>query len=189
MLRSGSQDRHHYRAVFTVRTPVWSHFFVGFAPISQSSKQARTSCLRNHSGPEIIRHSVADDEGAEHAAPTQTHQSDALHNPHPSMIFQNRYQPTNQTASPALLQSNILSAGLSPIAQPYSAEICNYGPVYHPHNILHNYNAVYTNDKSMRPANFGRGMYGGYQGFYNNGNFRSATLTSAHQSGYDFAPR
>uniref|UniRef100_A0AAR5Q496 T-box domain-containing protein n=1 Tax=Dendroctonus ponderosae TaxID=77166 RepID=A0AAR5Q496_DENPD len=130
-----------------------------------------------------------DDEGAEHAAPTQTHQSDALHNPHPSMIFQNRYQPTNQTASPALLQSNILSAGLSPIAQPYSAEICNYGPVYHPHNILHNYNAVYTNDKSMRPANFGRGMYGGYQGFYNNGNFRSATLTSAHQSGYDFAPR
>ncbi|CAG9770877.1 unnamed protein product [Ceutorhynchus assimilis] len=125
-----------------------------------------------------------------HPTPAQQHQSDSLHNPHHSMIFQNRYQATNQATSPSLLQSNILSAGLNSITQPYSAEICNYGPVYHPHNILHNYNTVYSNDKGMRSPNFARGMYGGYQGFYaNNGNFRSATLTGTHQNGYDFTPR
>lgn len=140
----------------------------------------------------IIKLSIffSDEESSDHNTPSQAHQSDPLHNAHASMIFQNRYQATNQTATPSLLQSNILSAGLNPITQPYSAEICNYGPVYHPHNILHNYNTVYSNDKGMRSPNFGRGMYGGYQGFYtNNGNFRSATLTGAHQNGYDFTPR
>lgn len=135
---------------------------------------------------------VSDDESLEHNnTSTQAHhQSDALHNPHASMIFQNRYQTTNQTTASTLLQSNILSAGLNTIAQPYSAEICNYGPVYHPHNILHNYNTVYSNDKGMRSPNFSRGVYGGYQGFYsNNGSFRSATLTGTHQNSYDFTPR
>ncbi|XP_066261433.1 T-box transcription factor TBX10 [Euwallacea similis] len=137
--------------------------------------------------------STKDDETSEQLGTQGHHQSSAgepLHNTHTSMIFQSRYQATNQAPAPALLQPNILSAGLNTIAQPYSAEICNYGPVYHPHNILHNYNTVYSNDKGMRTPNFGRGMYGGYQGFYaNNGNFRSATLTGAHQNGYEFTPR
>ncbi|XP_030747539.1 T-box transcription factor TBX1-like [Sitophilus oryzae] len=131
-----------------------------------------------------------EEESNDHHSANQTLQPDSIHNNHHSMIFQNRYQPTNQNSTSSLLQSNILSAGLSPITQPYSAEICNYGPVYHPHNILHNYNTVYTNDKGMRSPNFGRGMYGSYQGFYgNNGNFRSTSLTGTHQNGYDFTPR
>ncbi|XP_076257138.1 T-box transcription factor 1 isoform X2 [Rhynchophorus ferrugineus] len=133
---------------------------------------------------------VKEDESNDHHGAGQNHQSDSLHNAHHSMIFQNRYQPTNQNSASTLLQSNILGAGLSSITQPYSAEMCNYGPVYHPHNILHNYNSVYSNDKSMRSSNFGRGMYGGYAGFYgNNGNFRSTSLTGSHQNGYDFSPR
>ncbi|KAF7270474.1 hypothetical protein GWI33_016560 [Rhynchophorus ferrugineus] len=133
---------------------------------------------------------VKEDETNDHHGAGQNHQSDSLHNAHHSMIFQNRYQPTNQNSASTLLQSNILGAGLSSITQPYSAEMCNYGPVYHPHNILHNYNSVYSNDKSMRSSNFGRGMYGGYAGFYgNNGNFRSTSLTGSHQNGYDFSPR
>jgi hypothetical protein len=65
--------------------------------------------------------------------------------------------------------------------------LCNYGPVYHPHNLLHNYNPVYSNEKAMRGANFGRTVYGNYTGFYgNNANFRSPAL---HQNGYDFGPR
>lgn len=115
------------------------------------------------------------------------HQSDAAHISHPSAIFQNRYQNTTQSSAPSILQSNLLTAGLSPIGQPYSAEICNYGPVYHSHNLLHNYNPVYSNEKGMRSPNFGRTMYGNYPGFYgNNGNFRS---TGLHQNGYDFSPR
>ncbi|XP_018568168.1 T-box transcription factor TBX10 [Anoplophora glabripennis] len=115
------------------------------------------------------------------------HQPDAAHISHPSAIFQNRYQNTTQSSAPSILQSNLLTAGLSPIGQPYSAEICNYGPVYHSHNLLHNYNPVYSNEKGMRSPNFGRTMYGNYPGFYgNNGNFRS---TGLHQNGYDFSPR
>ncbi|XP_050299837.1 T-box transcription factor TBX1-like [Anthonomus grandis grandis] len=143
------------------------------SPTSQQKQQRST--------PRSTPNSCAkEEESLDHPPTTQTLQADS----HPSMIFQNRYQATNQTPSPSLLQTNILGAGLSPITQPYSAEICNYGPVYHPHNILHNYNTVYSNDKGMRSGgSFGRGVYGGYQGFYNNGNFR------AHQNGYEFSPR
>ncbi|CAG9832147.1 unnamed protein product [Diabrotica balteata] len=115
------------------------------------------------------------------------HPTENTRQTHPSMIFQNRYQNTTQSTAPPLLQSNILSAGLSAIGQPYSTDICNYGPMYHSHNLLHNYNPVYSNEKAMRAPNFGRTVYGNYSGFYgNNGNFRSAGL---HQNGYDFSPR
>ncbi|CAH1111723.1 unnamed protein product [Psylliodes chrysocephalus] len=115
------------------------------------------------------------------------HPSENTRQSHTSMIFQNRYQNTSQASAPSLIQSNLLSAGLSTIGQPYSSDICSYGPVYHSHNILHNYNPVYSNEKGMRAPNFGRTMYGNYPGFYgNNGNFRSASL---HQNGYDFSPR
>lgn len=116
-----------------------------------------------------------------------TQQPNNTHSSHSSMIFQNRYQSTPQTAASSLIQSNILTAGLSPIGQPYAADICNYGPVYHSHNLLHSYNTVYNNEKGMRNPNLGRTMYGNYPGFYgNNGNFRSSGL---HQTGYEFSPR
>ncbi|KAG5886886.1 hypothetical protein JTB14_024743 [Gonioctena quinquepunctata] len=116
-----------------------------------------------------------------------SHPPESAHSSHPSMIFQNRYQNTTQSTTPSLLQSNLLSTGLGAISQPYSTDICNYGPVYHSHNLLHNYNPVYSNEKGMRGANFGRTMYGNYPGFYgNNGNFRS---TGLHQNGYEFTPR
>lgn len=99
------------------------------------------------------------------------------------LSLQNRYQNVTQNGTSSLLSSNLLSGSLGPIGQPYSAEICNYGPVYHPHNILHNYNPVYSNDKGVRGGNFGRGVYGNYSGFYgNNPNLR-------HQGTYDFTPR
>lgn len=101
------------------------------------------------------------------------------------MYLQNRYQISQNTSPPtsALLPPNILG----PIGQPYSAELCNYGPVYHSHNILHNYNTVYNNDKTMRNGNFGRTVYGNYHGFYgNNSTLRPPPL---HQNGYDFTPR
>ncbi|KAI4455284.1 t-box protein-related [Holotrichia oblita] len=106
--------------------------------------------------------------------------------PH-NLAVQNRFQGMQQGSSSSLIPSNIIGAGLSPIGQPYSAEICNYGPMYHPHNILHNYNPVYSNDKNMRTNNFGRAMYGSYHGFYgNNTNIRSSSL---HQNSYDYTPR
>ncbi|KAK9721314.1 T-box [Popillia japonica] len=106
--------------------------------------------------------------------------------PH-NLAVQNRFQNMQQGSSSSLIPSNIIGAGLSPIGQPYSAEICNYGPMYHPHNILHNYNPVYSNDKNMRTNNFGRAMYGSYHGFYgNNTNIRSSSL---HQNSYDYTPR
>ncbi|KAI4455280.1 t-box protein-related [Holotrichia oblita] len=106
--------------------------------------------------------------------------------PH-NLAVQNRFQGMQQGSSSSLIPSNIIGAGLSPIGQPYSAEICNYGPMYHPHNILHNYNPVYSNDKNMRTNNFSRAMYGSYHGFYgNNTNIRSSSL---HQNSYDYTPR
>ncbi|KAF2887864.1 hypothetical protein ILUMI_18309, partial [Ignelater luminosus] len=97
-----------------------------------------------------------------------------------------RYQAITQATTAAPLLP--FSTGLSPIGQPYSAEICNYGPVYHPHNILHNYNTVYSNDKAMRTGNFGRHVYGNYTSFYsNNPNLRAPTVH--HQNNYDFTPR
>ncbi|XP_063924258.1 T-box transcription factor TBX10-like isoform X2 [Zophobas morio] len=99
------------------------------------------------------------------------------------LFGQNRYQQAPPPPQTSLLQSNILTT----IGQPYSGELCNYGPVYHPHNLLHNYNPVYSNEKAMRSPNFGRTVYGNYSGFYgNNANFRSPAL---HQNGYDFGPR
>lgn len=104
-----------------------------------------------------------------------------------NLAVQNRFQSMQQGASSSLIPSNIIGAGLSPIGQPYSTEICNYGPMYHPHNILHNYNSVYSNDKNIRSNNFGRAMYGGYHGFYgNNTNIRSSSL---HQNSYEYTPR
>ncbi|XP_044261317.1 T-box transcription factor TBX1-like isoform X2 [Tribolium madens] len=92
------------------------------------------------------------------------------------------YNPQNRYQQQSLLQSNILTT----IGQPYSGDF-NYGPVYHPHNLLHNYNPVYSNDKAMRGHNFPRTMYSNYSGFYPNaGNYRSPAL---HQNGYDFGPR
>nr|XP_015836207.1 PREDICTED: T-box transcription factor TBX1-A isoform X2 [Tribolium castaneum] len=89
------------------------------------------------------------------------------------------YNPQNRYH----LQSNILTT----IGQPYTGSDFNYGPVYHPHNLLHNYNTVYSNDKTMRGHNFPRTMYSNYSGFYpNSGNYRSPAL---HQNGYDFGPR
>ncbi|CAG9861755.1 unnamed protein product [Phyllotreta striolata] len=82
------------------------------------------------------------------------------------MIFQNRYQAAAQPGGPSLV--------------PYTSELCSYGPVYHSHNILHNYNPAFGNEKGMRAANFGRAVYG------NGGNFRASGL---HQNGYEFAPR
>lgn len=114
-------------------------------------------------------------------------QPNTSHSPHSSMIFQNRYQNTSQSAASSIIQSNILTAGLSSIGQPYAADICNYGPVYHSHNLLHSYNSMYNNEKGMRNPNLGRPMYGNYPGFYgNNGNFRSSGLP---ESGYEFTPR
>ncbi|GJQ80631.1 hypothetical protein Trydic_g9217 [Trypoxylus dichotomus] len=115
--------------------------------------------------------------------PQMANQQQDAHN----LAVQNRFQGMQQGSSSSLIPSNIIGAGLSPIGQPYSAEICNYGPMYHPHNILHNYNSVYSNDKNMRGNNFGRTMYGSYHGFYgNNTNIRSSTL---HQNSYDYTPR
>ncbi|KAK9874399.1 hypothetical protein WA026_002746 [Henosepilachna vigintioctopunctata] len=100
-------------------------------------------------------------------------------------LFQNRYQNQSQNSS-SIFQSNLLSAGLSAISQPYSGELAHYGPVYHSHNLLH-YNPVYNNEKNMRTGNFGRGMYANYPGFYaNNANFRN---TGLHPNSYDFTPR
>lgn len=128
-------------------------------------------------------HYIADEESQDQMGQQPTNS----HSPHSSMIFQNRYQSTPQTAASSLIQSNILTAGLSPIGQPYAADLCNYGPVYHSHNLLHSYNSVYNNEKGMRNPNLGRTMYGNYSGFYgNNGNFRNSGL---HQGGYDFSPR
>ncbi|KAL3270562.1 hypothetical protein HHI36_021099 [Cryptolaemus montrouzieri] len=101
-------------------------------------------------------------------------------------LFQNRYPNQSQNSTSSLFQTNLLSAGLSAITQPYSSDLGHYGPIYHSHNLLH-YNPVYNNEKSMRGGSFGRGMYGNYGGFYgNNGNFRSTTL---HPNSYDFSPR
>lgn len=101
------------------------------------------------------------------------------------MYLQNRYHQniTQNTSSPptatTLLPTNLLGT----IGQPYSAELCNYGPMYHSHNILHNYNTVYSNDKTMRNGNFGRTVYGNYHGLYGN------RPTPLHQNAYDFSPR
>lgn len=104
-----------------------------------------------------------------------------------AMQLQNRYHQNVIPQNSSLLAPNLLATGLSAIGQPYSAEICNYGPMYHPHNILHNYNTVYSNDKTIRNGNFNRTMYGNYHGFYsNNTNLRSPGL---HQNSYEFAPR
>ncbi|CAH0549290.1 unnamed protein product [Brassicogethes aeneus] len=78
-------------------------------------------------------------------------------------------------------QATLPNNGLTSISQPYGSELCSYGPVYHPHNFLHNYNPVYSTDKNIRATNFGRSVYGNYPNFYNNGNFRS--------NAYDFTPR
>lgn len=110
--------------------------------------------------------------------PTTHHLSE---NQHTSLSLQNRYQNVTQNGTSSLLSTNLLG----PIGQPYSAEICNYGPVYHPHNILHNYNPVYSNDK--RGGNFTRGVYGNYSGFY--GNSSNLRTPSLHQGSYDFTPR
>lgn len=116
---------------------------------------------------------LSDEELSNHSIPNQT--------------TTDRYQNLSAQASP-LLTPNILGAGLGQIAQPYGAEICSYGPVYHPHNILHNYNSVYGSEKTMRGVNLGRGMYGNYHGFYgNNGNLRAGGMH--HQNGYDFNHR
>lgn len=105
----------------------------------------------------------------------------------PPLTIQNRYQNVTQNGTSSLLSSNLLGGSLGPIGQPYSAEICNYGPMYHPHNILHNYNPVYSNDKGVRGGNFGRGVYGNYSGFY--GNSSNLRTSSLHQGSYDFTPR
>lgn len=125
---------------------------------------------KNNQRKKIVSFSEGEETNSDHLQPTT--ESTAL------FSTQNRYQQP-QTS---LLQSNILST----IGQPYSGELCNYGPVYHPHNILHNYNPVYSNEKTMRSTNFARPVYGNYTGFYGNNNFRSPTL---HQNGYDFTPR
>ncbi|XP_019869247.2 T-box transcription factor TBX1-A [Aethina tumida] len=106
-----------------------------------------------------------------------TKDEETLDTSHHSDIYANRYQ--NHQPNASLLPSNIVGTGLGPIGQPYSGEICNYGPMYHSHNLLHNYNAVYGGEK-IRSPNFGR-VYGNYPPFYgNNPNFRNS---------YDFTPR
>lgn len=124
------------------------------------------------------------DDDQQEIHPTETNSSSVNLSAHSPMIFQNRFQnPSQSSPSAPLLPSNLLN----PIAQPYSADICNYGPVYHSHNILHNYNTVYTNEKNIRSSNFNRAMYSNYGGLYaSNSNFRGHGL---HQNGYDFAPR
>ncbi|XP_056639946.1 T-box transcription factor TBX1-like [Diorhabda carinulata] len=114
--------------------------------------------------------------------------SDNSRQSHPSMIFQNRYQSTTQSSVQPLIQSNLLTSGLGTIGQPYSTDICNYGPMYHSHNMLHNYNPVYSNENAMRTPKFGRTIYGNFPStsFYGNGSFRT---TGLHQNGYDFTPR
>lgn len=124
---------------------------------------------------------VSDDDPSVLPLPPNSH----LAENQPPLSLQNRYQNVTQNGSASLLPSNLLGGSLGPIGQPYSAEICNYGPVYHPHNILHNYNPVYSNDK--RSGNFGRGVYGNYSGFY--GNSSNLRTSSLHQGSYDFTPR
>ncbi|CAH1959307.1 unnamed protein product [Acanthoscelides obtectus] len=151
--------------------------------VSSQSSTAQRLKASSRSTPNSIGGSK-DEETQDQVPPHQPMESTP--STHPSMLFQNRFQTTTQPPS-LLHQPNLITAGLGPITQPYSGELCNYGPVYHSHNLLHNYNSVYTNEKGMRNPNFGRPMYGNYTGFYgNNGNFRSAGL---HQNGYDFGPR
>lgn len=102
------------------------------------------------------------------------------------MIFPtNRYENQSATNS-SILQSNLLS----PIGQPYSAELCNYGPMYHhSHNLLHNYNPVYGKEKNIRQSSgFSRPMYTNYPTLYStNGNLRNSS--SLYQNSYDFSSR
>lgn len=131
---------------------------------------------------------ISDDDPSVLPLPSTTHLSDTQHTTNTPLSLQNRYQNvTTQNGGSSLLSTNLLGGSLGPIGQPYSAEICNYGPVYHPHNILHNYNPVYSNDKSMRGGNFTRGVYGNYSGFY--GNSSNLRTPSLHQGSYDFTPR
>ncbi|XP_044739826.1 T-box transcription factor TBX1-like [Chrysoperla carnea] len=80
------------------------------------------------------------------------------------------------------------SPNLLPIGQPYSGELCNYGPIYHPHNILHNYNPAYPNEKSLRAPNSafsrtGPNVYSNspnYQSFYTSNMTQSQAATNHH---------
>lgn len=93
----------------------------------------------------------------------------------------NRYQ-----SSPPSL--NLLTPALGPIGQPYSADICSYGPVYHTHNLAHAYTPGYGPDKSVRPGPFTRPVYQYHQTYYGPGN---VTVRAQNPGAYphDFGQR
>ncbi|XP_018329177.1 T-box transcription factor TBX10 [Agrilus planipennis] len=183
---------------FTAVTAYQNHRITQLKIASNPFAKGFRDCDPDDNGPEILGHSQQTTKPPRpgRSPPSNyskeedltSHISSTSQDSH--SVIANRFQnvpPQNTTTS--LLPSNILSAGLSHIGQPYSAEICNYGPIYHPHNILHNYNSVYSNEKSLRSSgNFGRTMYGNYHhGFY--GNNASLRAPPVHQNAYEFNPR
>ncbi|GLV36825.1 optomotor-blind-related-gene-1 [Carabus blaptoides fortunei] len=101
-----------------------------------------------------------------------------------------RYQPSPPSNTPL----NLLNPTLNPIAQPYSADLCNYGPMYHSHNILHNYGGhhTYPGDKNIRNSHFPRPIYPQYQGFYAPHTSNTSIRGTVHQTGtygHDFSQR
>ncbi|XP_017776791.1 PREDICTED: T-box transcription factor TBX1-A [Nicrophorus vespilloides] len=99
---------------------------------------------------------------------------------HHQQQTQQQQQQHPQTQDPNRYAPSLLNP-LGTISQPYSGELCNYGPVYHPHNLLHSYNPVYGNDKTLRMNQFGRSVYSNYpHSFYGGNNLRGT------QNGYDF---
>lgn len=180
---------HHYKTFvfsetsFTAVTAYQNHRITQLKIASNPFAKGFRDCDPDESSDVISASSQTNKPKPTRTTPTnfpkdeETPQTNGLHQDHIAPLT--RYPQSSTSLLP-------FGAGLGPIGQPYSAELCNYGPVYHPHNILHNYNTVYNSDKNIRGSNFGRHMYGNYASFYgNNPNLRTP---SVHQN-YDFAPR
>ncbi|KAK5638193.1 hypothetical protein RI129_012488 [Pyrocoelia pectoralis] len=187
---------HHYKTFvfsetsFTAVTAYQNHRITQLKIASNPFAKGFRDCDPDESSTDVIPQSVpTTKQKTTRTTPTNFSKDDdlipqttnGLHQDHLTSLA-GRY---TQTSATPLIP---FSTGLSPIGQPYSAELCNYGPVYHPHNILHNYNTVYSSDKGVRGSNFGRHMYGNYAAtFYGGGpNLRTPAV---HQSNYDFTPR
>ncbi|KAB0791451.1 hypothetical protein PPYR_03251 [Photinus pyralis] len=178
---------HHYKTFvfsetsFTAVTAYQNHRITQLKIASNPFAKGFRDCDPDESGPDVSPQSTqGNKQKATRTTPTNfSKDDDLIPQQHPDHV---RY--AHQSAATPLIP---FAAGLSPIGQPYSAELCNYGPVYHPHNILHGYNTVYSSDKGVRGGNFGRHVYGNYASFYGGGpNLRAPTV---HQTNYDFTPR
>lgn len=99
---------------------------------------------------------------------------DDITQPLPDLVPANaRFQPSPPTL-------NLLNPALAPIGQPYSADMCSYGPVYHSH-MTHGYNPAYGPDK-IRPTHLTRPMYQ-YQSYYGPGNMGLRQNTGSYEFG------